>query len=344
MVVPSYFEDDGEPWRRARIGVAALVAVLVIGTIAYRVLGLAWLDAFYQTVITVTTVGYSEIPPESGEITATYRVVTSILVLGGVSVAIYTLGVFFEALIEGRLTTHFGSVRMKRELGNLSDHIIICGYGQVGEAITRSIRAHGDPVVIIDERADLHNAVDLLTVRGNATEDETLYAAGIDRAKGLVTALDTDAGNVFVTISARTIKPSLYIVSRATEGATVKKLLAAGADRVVNPHEIGGTRMASFMVQPNVADFLGESMSDARYEVRLSEARVTTGGLQAGRSIGASGIIEDCGVIVLAIRRPDGSFLHQPPTDTVPQVGDVLITLGTPTQQDALRAWMALRD
>ncbi len=344
MPVRSYFEDDGEPWRRVRIGLAALVGVLVVGTIAYRLLGLVWLDAFYQTVITVTTVGYSEIPPESGEIGTVYRLVSSVLILGGVSVAIYTLGVFFEALIEGRLYTHFGSVRMKRELDKLSDHIIICGYGQVGEAITRAIRANGEPVVIIDERADLHYAVDLVTVRGDATEDETLHAAGIDRAKGLVTALDTDAGNVFVTISARTIKPSLYIVSRANEAATVKKLRAAGANRVVNPHEIGGARMASFMVQPNVADFVGESMSDARYEVRLNEAPVRRGGLQANRSLEESGVIQDCGVIILAIRRPDGSFQHQPPPDTVPSPGDVLITLGTPTQQEAFRTWMALQD
>lgn len=343
MESASFFEDDGEPWRRVRLGIGALTTVLLVGTGSYRLLGLSWVDAFYQTVITVTTVGYGEIPPESGEITTGYRLLTSVLVLGGVSVGIYTLGVFFEALIEGRLTTHIGSVRMQRELDQLSNHIIICGYGQVGEAITRAIRSHGDPVVIIDQRDDLHGATDLRTVKGDATEDETLYAAGITRAKGLVTALDTDAGNLFVTISARTIKPSLYIVSRATEAATVNKLLGAGADRVVNPHEIGGSRMASFMVQPNVADFVGESMTDGRFEVRLNEVVVAEGSLVAARSIEESGIIADCGVIILAIRRPDGSFVHQPSPTTIPAIGDVLITLGTPAQQEALRAWIELR-
>ena len=337
----SYVVEESDPWRRVQQGLAALGFVLVVGTIAYRFLGLTWLDAFYQVVITVTTVGYSEIPPPSGEITGAYRLVTSLLVLGGVAVAIYTLGVFFEALIEGRLTTHLGRIRMQRQIDQLSDHIIICGYGQVGQAIATSIRNHGESVVIIDARADIHESSDLPTIRGDATDDDVLRAAGITRARGLVTALATDAGNVFVTISARTVKPSLYIVSRANEASTVKKLEAAGADRVVNPHEIGGARMASFMVQPNVADFVGESMSDDRYEVRLTETPVLRGSRLADRSIGESGVRDSCGVIILAIRRPDGSFAHQPTATTVPQVGDVLITLGTPEQQYALQSWVS---
>ncbi len=343
MVSPEFFEDDSEPWARVRRGLGALAVVLAGGTVAYRLLGLGWFEAFYQTIITVTTVGYTEIPPASGEIDTTYRLVTSVLVLGGVAVGLYTLGVFFEALVEGRLQTHVGRVRMQREVDQLSDHIIICGYGQVGQAITSAIRVHGESVVIIDRREDLHESIDVPTVRGDATDDDALRAAGITRARGLVTALDTDAGNLFVTISARTIKPSLYIVSRANEATSVKKLLAAGADRVVNPQEIGGVRMASFMVQPNVADFVGESMSDARYEVRLTETPITRGSPLAECSLGECGVADDCGVIILAIRRPDGSFVHQPGAATVPQVGDVLIILGTSEQQYALQTWVADR-
>lgn len=340
MAPLSYVMEESDPWRRVQQGLATLGVVLLAGTIAYRILGLTWLDAFYQVVITVTTVGYSEIPPPSGEITNTYRLVTSLLVLGGVAVGFYTLGVFFEALIEGRLTTHLGRMRMQRDIDQTSDHIIICGYGQVGQAIASSIQTHGEGVVIIDARPDIHEASELPTIRGDATDDDVLRAAGITRARGLVTALDTDAGNVFVTITARTIRPSLYIVSRANEASTVKKLEAAGADRVVNPHQIGGSRMASFVVQPNVADFVGESMSDDRYEVRLTETPVTRNSRLADKSIQESGVRDACGVIILAIRRPDGSFAHQPSASTVPQVGDVLITLGTPEQQQALRAWI----
>lgn len=333
--------NEVDPWRRVQQGLAVLTAVLVAGTLSYRLLGLTWIDAFYQVVITVTTVGYGEIAPSSGEIGGAYRLVTSIIVLGGVAVGIYTLGVFFEALIEGRLTTHLGRIRMQREIDQMSDHIIICGFGQVGQAIATFIRGHGEQVVIIDRGESIHEATDLPTVRGDATDDAVLGVAGIDRARGLVTALDADADNLFVTISARTLRPSLYIVSRANEASSIKKLEAAGADRVVNPHSIGGTRMASFMVQPNVADFVGESMHDDRLEVRLSEVRVTEGSRLADRSLEESGVRAACGVIILAIRRPNGTFIHQPSASTVPVVGDVLITLGTPQQQSTLEGWVA---
>ncbi len=343
MKLQAYFDDDADPWQRVRLGLLTLATVLAAATIAYRLLGLTWIDAFYQTVITVTTVGYGEIPPPSGVITPTYRLVTSILVLGGVAVAIYTLGVFFEALIEGRLTTHVGRVRMQREVDQLSGHVIICGYGQVGQAIAESLTSHGESIVIVDQRDDLHESSGAPTVRGDATDDGALHAAGISRARGLVTALDTDAGNLFVTLSARAIKPSLYIVSRATEASTVPKLLSAGADRVVNPHEIGGTRMAAFMAQPNVADFVGESMSDGQYEVRLNETEIRAPSPLLARSLAESGVIEDCGVVILAIRRADGSFVHQPSPSTVPQEGDVIITLGTADQQQSMQTWVEQR-
>jgi voltage-gated potassium channel len=344
MYPTEYYLDEVDPWRRVQQGLAALGLVLGGGTVAYRLLGLTWIDAFYQVVITVTTVGYGEVTPPSGEITTSYRLVTSIIVLGGVAVGIYTLGVFFEALIEGRLTTHMRRIRMQREIDKMSDHIIICGFGQVGQAIATFIEGHGDPVVVIDRSEGIHAFTDLPTIRGDATDDDVLLAAGISRARGLVTALDTDADNLFVTISARTLRPSLYIVSRSNETSTTKKLEAAGADRVVNPHQIGGTRMASFMVQPNVADFVGESMHDDRLEVRLAETNVTDGSRLADRSIQESGVRAACGVIVLAIRRPDGSFVHQPSAATVPEVGDVLITLGTTEQQEALRSWVGSAD
>ncbi|MEM7276295.1 MAG: potassium channel protein [Actinomycetota bacterium] len=334
-----YLDDEDDPWRRVQVGLLALGAVLAAGTVAYRLVGLPWMDAFYQTVITVTTVGYGEIPPADGEIGGAYRLVTSVVVLGGVAVGAYTLGVFFEALIDGRLSAHLGKVRMQRELDHLNGHVIVCGYGQVGQAIVERLTRHGRSVVVIDQRADLEAEPTLLLVRGDATDDDVLEAAGIDRATGLVTALDTDAGNLFVTVSARTANPDLHIVSRANDPGSVTKLQAAGADRVVNPHEIGGTRMASFIVQPNVADFLGESMVDGNLQVRLTETEVKPGDRLADRSIDESGVARDCGIVVVAIRHPDGSFVSRPSAMTILQAGDVLISLGTPEQHATLNDW-----
>jgi voltage-gated potassium channel len=263
-----------------------------------------------------------------------------VLVLGGVSVGVYTFGVFFEALIEGRLTTHLERIRMQRHIDALNDHIIICGFGQVGQAIAESIRSHGPDVVVVDTRDDIHEHTELYTIRGDATDDEVLMAAGIERARGLVTALNTDADNLFVVITARQIKPSLHIVARANEGSSIKKLEAGGADRVVNPHRIGGARMASYMVQPNVADFVGESMTGADYEVRLAEVTVREGSGLDGATIGASGVRESCGITILAVRRDDGGFEHQPTGATVTDAGDVIIALGTPEQQQLFRSWL----
>lgn len=337
------FDDEDEPWQRVRVGLVALATVLAGGTVAYRIVGLGWLDAFYQTVITVTTVGYGEVPPADGEIDAAYRAVTSVLILGGVSVGVYTLGVFFEALIDGRLNTHLGRVRMQRELDKLSGHIVVCGHGRVGEAVAAEMARQGTPVVVIDRADDIHEQLMTLTVQGDATDDDVLLAAGIERARGLVTALDTDADNLFVTISARAINPTLHIVSRVIDASSEAKLLAGGADRVVNPHRIGGVRMASFITQPNVADFVGESMHDARFEVRLSETVVEEGGPLDHRPLAESDPTNRCGVTVLAVRRPDGSFVHQPGPDTVLRTGDVVIALGTSDQQAAFRTWAGTR-
>lgn len=336
----SPFEED-EPWRRAQIGLVVLTVVLVAGTVAYRMLGLTWVDALYQTLITITTVGYGEIPPESGLITPTYRAVTSLLLLGGVSIGLYTLGVFFESVLEGRIAAQFGRVRMKRELDELSNHIIVCGYGQVGQAIAAEILNQGSSLVVIDRSEDIHQRIDVPTVCGDATSDEILEAAGITRAGGLVTALDTDAANLFVTVSAHTMAPTIHIVARANEASSVNKLLAAGANRVVNPHEIGGIRMASFMLQPNVADFVGESMSDSRFEVRLEETPIASDSALDGLTLGDSFLAADCGVTILAIRHSDGSFAHMPEDDEILVAGDVLIALGTSEHHQALKVWMA---
>jgi voltage-gated potassium channel len=322
----------------------AFGAVLILGTSAFRLLGLTWIDAFYQTLITVTTVGFQEVEPASGTITPTYRLVSSLLILTGVGIGVYTVGLVFEALMEGRLTDHVGRSRMRHEIDQLKGHVIVCGWGQVGRSIAASLVASGQEVVVVDERPDVLNQAGPLDAHlimiGDATDDAVLRAAGITRAQSLVVALDGEPANLFVTLSGRALNPSLFIVTRAVGPTSSAKLAQAGADRVVNPHQIGASRMASFVLQPNVADFLGETMTDHNLEVQLGEVAVEPGTVLAGRSLADSGFLADTGLTLLAIRRADGSFVHRRDEACVPEANDVLILLGTADQHQAGAAWL----
>jgi voltage-gated potassium channel len=330
--------EPDDPWSRVQPAAGAFLTVLIGGTIAYRLLGLGWLDAFYQTLITVTTVGFTEV---GTEITASYRVVSSTLILVGVGVGVYTIGLVFEALMEGRLTDHVGRSRMRKEIERLSGHVIVCGWGQVGLAITEAVSEAGEEVVIIDRNTELFQQTSHLSVSGEATDDEVLRAAGIDRARSLVVALDGESDNLYVTLSGRALNPGLFIVTRAVGPNSASKLLQAGADRVVNPHQIGASRMASFVLQPNVADFLGETMVDRNLQIRLGEVEVRAAGPLVDRSLEQTGFLRSCDLTLLAIRHSDGSFIHRPSPSYVPISGDVLILLGTPEQQRAGRSWVA---
>jgi voltage-gated potassium channel len=305
--------------------------------LAYSLLGLEPFDAFYQTLITISTVGYTEIGDTIGP---GYRIVSALLILVGVGVALYTIGAAFEAIMEGRLSEHLGRARMRHTVDQMKNHIIVCGWGQVGQAISRELRAKGEAVVIIDQREDLYDQVDVPAVRGDATHDAILLRAGIERARGLVIALDSAADCMYVTLTSRTMNPDLFIVARANSAEAAPKLSHAGADRVVSPHEIGGSRMASFIAQPNVADFLNEAMGNDQLAVELHEFDVTEQSPIADKTLRDSGIGETTGVTVLAIRRSDGNFAQSPKAHTKIYVGDVAIVLGTSRQLEAFRSWL----
>ena len=334
--IPTFDPDD--PWDRVQVSAAVFASVLIAGTLSYRVLGLGWLDAFYQTLITVTTVGFTEV---GAEITPAYRVVSSLLILFGVGAGVYSIGLVFEALMEGRLPDHVGRSRMRKDILHTKDHTVVCGWGQVGRAIAAALVSAGEEVVLIDRRQDLAEASKLLSVVGEATNDEVLKAAGIERAASLVVALDGESDNLFVTLSGRALNPDLFIVTRAVGPNSASKLVHAGADRVVNPHEIGASRMASFVLQPNVADFLGETMIDRNLQIRMGEVEVRSEGMLADRSLDESGFLQTCGLTLLAVRHSDGSFVHRPSEEFTPRVGDVLIVLGTPEQHHAGRVWVS---
>ena len=332
--------DGDDPWERVVLAAFAFGGVLVVGTVAYRVLGLSWLDAFYQTLITVTTVGYGEIGDNVGP---GYRVVSSALILVGVGIGVYGLGQVFGALLEGRLTDHVGRSRMRKEIDRLDGHTVVCGWGQVGRAITAALARSGERVVVVDRDPSVVEGSDHLAVVGEATDDEVLVAAGIERARSLVVALDGESDNLFVTLSGRALNPSLFIVTRAVGPGSRPKLTQAGANRVVNPHEIGADRMTSFVLHPNVADFLGETMSHDRYEVRLGELRLPLAAIGAPgeRSLRDVGLLGATGLTLLAVRRADGTFEHRRDDEWFPVADDVLIVLGTPDEHDAAEGWLA---
>lgn len=308
-----------------------LGAILVIGTLGYMLLGLEPLDAVYQTLITVSTVGYREI----GDVTGRYQVFTSLLIVFGTGTTLYTLGVLLETLFEGRLDDQFRRRRMQRGIDGLRGHTVVCGFGQVGRAITEELQRKDEPVVVVDRRELDASAGVTYFVSGEATEDEVLERAGIARADTLVLALDSDADNLYVTLSARSMRPDLFIVARANQSAATPKLHRAGADRVVNPHEIGGSRMAAMVLQPDVADFLDVVMHDRELEVRLAEVRIPVDSDLVGARLGACRIGELTGATVLAVGRT-ATFITNPGDELVLESSDVIIALGTPEQLAAV--------
>jgi voltage-gated potassium channel len=308
--------------------------VLVAGTAGYVVLGFSLLDAVYQTVTTVTTVGFREVHPLSDA----GQVFTIVLILTGVGTALYNLTLMIQAVIEGELTELLGRRKMERQIGRMGNHVIVCGWGRVGRALTDYVARAGQEVVVVDRDQERARTVGHPFVHGDATEDTVLLEAGIERARVLVSTLTTDADNLFVTLSGRSLRPDLFIVARARVVDSEAKLLQAGADRVVNPQSIGGKRMAAFVLQPHVAEFLDVVMHDGTLEFRLEELPVADGSPLAGVSLRETHIRDQTGALILAMRDSDGTFITNPPPETLLRAGQILIAIGTETQLQALGA------
>jgi len=322
-----------EPVRRLQIAVLGLVLVTAGGTVGYVLLGFGVLDALYQTVITIATVGYREVRP----LDVGGTVFTIVLILVGVGTALYTFGVALEALIEGHLRTHMERRRMDRRIDRMSGHVIICGWGRVGRASAAYLRAAGCEIVVVDRNPERLAGIDHVHVLGDVSEDQTLQAAGIARARALIAALDTDAGNVYVTLSSRALRKDLVIIARASNESSKPKLIRAGANRAVNPARIGGRRMAAFALQPEVAEFLDVVMHDESLEFCIEQVDIGPDSPLAGRSLREAALRESTGVLLLAARTDDGPFLADPPPETRLEPKTVLIAVGTHEQINALR-------
>lgn len=314
---------------------AALIAVTVFGTVGYMVLGLTLVEALYQTVFTVATVGYTEVY----ERTPALMLFTSALIVVGVGVVLYNLGVILEAVTEGRLRDYLGRLRMQRDIAALRGHVIVCGFGRVGSSAAAHLLDTGHEVVVIDLDPERFTERTLPYILGDASNDDVLVAAGIEHARALICALDSDADTTYATLSARALRPDLVIISRARTVDSKDKLVRAGATRAVNPQLIGGRRMASFALHADVAEFLDGVMHSDEVEHEFEQVRIPTGSPFAGKRLADIAMFAEMSVPVLALRRPHkGGFLTNPPRSTVIEAGCTLILLASTEQIAAVHA------
>jgi voltage-gated potassium channel len=280
-----------------------------------------------MTVITITTVGFLEVHP----LTTGGRLFTMVLALGGVFTAFYAGAEFIRAFVTGEIRAVLGRQRMQSRLEKLHGHLVVCGYGRMGRLVAEEFSASGLDFVVIDREARAFEDFALkggIPLVGDATADEVLRRAGVERARALVSAAASDADNLFITLSARLISERLLIVARAEgEGAEVK-LRRAGASRVVSPYSIGGHRVAQAVLRPNAVDFLELATRSEHLELQIEEVELRAGSSLVGRTVKSSPIRSELGIIIVAIKKPSASMAFNPSPDSLLEAGDVLITLG----------------
>ncbi|MDX6479627.1 MAG: voltage-gated potassium channel [Gaiellaceae bacterium] len=319
---------------------AAIAATLVGGTVAlHETLHEPWFQSLYRAVVTLTLTGLDSVPSNDGA-----RAVSLVLVLVGITIIAYAGAVIVESVAGGVFTGALAERRRERAISQLHDHYIICGYGRVGRRVAEEFRASGVRYVVLDFHEDAiaaANARDELLVEGDATEDEDLDRAGLARARGLVAASDSDADNLYVTLSARSARPELAIVARASDTDAERKLRLAGADRVVLPYTAAGRMMANLVLKPQVTEFLDVVTTAAGPDLQLSEIEVHQTSAAAGRTIRELRIRHETGALVIALRKSDGSFDTTPEPDTPIEVGDVLIAVGSPDEIGLLEEMFA---
>ncbi|HUV75970.1 MAG TPA: potassium channel protein [Dehalococcoidales bacterium] len=323
------------PSRRVLWGICALIAIVAFGVIGYMVIeGWAFLDALYMTVITITTVGYTEVHP----LTSGGRIFSIFLIVGGVGGALYIITGIVRYVVEGNIGTIWERRRMKNKIANLKGHFILCGLGRVGEEIARTFEAEKVPFVIIENRPECLarlEQTDYIYLQGDATRDEVLKNAGIERARGLVAAVGSDTDNTYITLSARGLCPKLFIEARAVNKEAVKKLERAGANRIILPQAIGGRRMAMLALRPAVIDFIDTVIYSHGREMQLENVDIGEKSRLAGLTIKAARV--KTGITILAVRKKkDDTLITNPSEEEIIEEGDQIIVIGTMNQLTSL--------
>lgn len=313
-------------------------ALLVVGTIGYSTLEhWSFFDALYMSVITLTTVGFSEVHP----LDTTGRVFTMILSLGGIFTLFYAGTELVRTWASGELRQLLGRQRGEKAMNLLKDHVIVCGFGRMGRLVCHELSRVKLPYVVIDNeetRLAEFSMPSGVPLHGDATLDDTLKRAGIERARAVVVVLPSDADNLFITMSARLLDEKVTIVARAEEEATVAKLVRAGATRVISPFLVGGAQVAQAILQPAVLDFINVATRGEHLELQLEEVLLTGTSRLTGKTMQASGLRSELNVIVVAVKRTGEAMLFNPPEDIVFAAGDTLVMLGARHQLDKVEA------
>ena len=326
-------EWDGHPapspwWAGWRLAVALLAFVVTGGTFGYVVIeGWSIWDAFYMTIISVTTAGYKEVHPMSraGEM------FTSALLVLGVSTALYTFTTFMAKVVEGDLHLRWARRRRTRMLDQLEQHFIVCGFGRIGRIISAEFARQSVPFVIVERNPErVHDALELgyLAVEADASNETALRRIRISHARGLIAAVSTDAENVYAVLTARLLRPDLFIVGRAETDDAKAKLLKAGADRVISPYQIGGLQLAQTALRPAVVDFVQLATSSDNLELNMEQIRIAESAELSGKSLIDAALRQRFGVVVVGIQRADGTMEFNPPSEATMRPGDYLVVLG----------------
>jgi voltage-gated potassium channel len=328
--------------RNLRLIAIALLVVMATGTAGFHFIeGWPWFDGFYMVITTLTTIGYQETHPLSHA----GRVFNVFVISAGVALVFLGIGALTQALLEFELRNFFGRRRMERDISRLSDHYIICGAGRVGRSAARELARRPVPFVILEQsetKAQRYAHENWLMMVGDATQEQTLRDAQIDRARGLVAATTTDATNLYIVLTARGLNARLKIIARASEEDAEKHLLTAGADSVVSPYLFAGQRIAQSFLRPHVVSFLDTATTHLGMDLEIGEIYVGPSSTFAGRTIESSRIRQDRGVIILAIKREKGMRFNLAPDDRI-EPGDFLIAMGEPGQLRQLEQSAAAR-